>query len=94
MLARGSVETLLLGLYCLREPKAVEQLHSANIKALADAFAYLEHAEIVPPTSSGSAPPGSASRIHRSRSGHHSGDHQPAPRPRVPLPGILIKVTM
>jgi hypothetical protein len=39
MLARGSVETLLLGLYCLREPKAVEQLHCANIKALGDAFA-------------------------------------------------------
>jgi len=48
MLARASVETLLLGLYCLREPKAVTQLHAANIKALGDAFAYLESIDVVP----------------------------------------------
>jgi hypothetical protein len=49
MLARACVETLLLGLYCLREPKAVSQLHAANIKALGDAFAYFEYLDIVPP---------------------------------------------
>ena len=48
MLARACVETLFLGLYCLREPKAVGQLHSANIKAVGDAFAYFEDAGIVP----------------------------------------------
>jgi hypothetical protein len=30
MLARASVETLLLGLYCLREKKAVDQLNAAS----------------------------------------------------------------
>jgi hypothetical protein len=48
MLARACVETLLLGLYCLREPKAVAQLHAANIKAMGDAFAYFERLDIVP----------------------------------------------
>ena len=48
MLARACVETLFLGLYCLREPTAVGKLHSANIKAVGDAFAYFEAAGIVP----------------------------------------------
>jgi hypothetical protein len=48
MLARASTETLILGLYCLHEPKAVSQLHAANIKALGDAFAYFESLGIVP----------------------------------------------
>jgi hypothetical protein len=42
------VETLLLGVYCLREPKAVRQLHAANVKALGDAFVYFESIDIVP----------------------------------------------
>lgn len=48
MLARTCVETLLLGLYCLREPDAVTQMHAANIKALGDAFAYFEDLDVVP----------------------------------------------
>ena len=48
MLARACVETLLLGVYSLREPKAVTQLHAANIKALGDAFVYFESINIVP----------------------------------------------
>lgn len=48
MLARSCVETLLLGLYCLHEPRAVSQLHSSNVKALIDALAYVEHLDIVP----------------------------------------------
>lgn len=48
MLARASVETLLLGLYCLRVPEAVSQLHASNLKALGDGFAYLEETDIVP----------------------------------------------
>ena len=42
MLARASVETLFLGVYCLRVPEAVAKLHAGNIKALGDAMAYLE----------------------------------------------------
>jgi hypothetical protein len=48
MLARACVETLFLGLYCLREPEAVAQLHSANVRAVGDAFAYFEDLDIVP----------------------------------------------
>ncbi len=48
MLARASVETLFLGLYCLRVPSAVTQLHSGNLKALGDGFAYVEETSIVP----------------------------------------------
>jgi hypothetical protein len=48
MLARASVETLLLGLYCHRETNAVGALHAGNLKALGDALAYLEEAGIVP----------------------------------------------
>ena len=48
MLARASVEALFLGLYCLRVPEAVAQLHAGNLKALGDGFAYMEEAGIVP----------------------------------------------
>ncbi len=48
MLARASVETLFLGLYCRRVPEAVAQLHASNIKALSDGFGYFEDAGIVP----------------------------------------------
>ena len=48
MLARACVETMFLGLYCLREPAAVSQLQASNLKAAADAFAYFEDAGIVP----------------------------------------------
>jgi hypothetical protein len=48
MLARASVETLLLGLYCMRVPEAVAQLHAGNIKALGDGMAYLEEIDIAP----------------------------------------------
>jgi hypothetical protein len=48
MLARASVEALFLGLYCLRVPKAIAQLHAGNIKALGDGLAYLEEAGIAP----------------------------------------------
>jgi hypothetical protein len=47
-LQTDGIETLLLGLYCLREPKAIEQLNAASIRALGDAFAYFEDAGIVP----------------------------------------------
>jgi hypothetical protein len=48
MLARASVEGLLLGLYCLRVPEAIAMLHADNLKALGDGLAYLEEAEIAP----------------------------------------------
>ena len=48
MLARASVEMLFLGLYCLRVPEAVSQLHASNLKALGDGFAYIEETGIVP----------------------------------------------
>jgi hypothetical protein len=41
MLVRSSVETLFLGLYCLREPGAVSKLHIGNRKALGDALAFV-----------------------------------------------------
>lgn len=41
MLARASVETLILGLYCLHWEGVVEELTAANIKALRDALYYL-----------------------------------------------------
>ncbi|HEX6526568.1 MAG TPA: hypothetical protein VF070_42110 [Streptosporangiaceae bacterium] len=48
MMARSGVETLLLGLYCMRVPGAVARLHSGNVKALGDTLAYLEEAGIAP----------------------------------------------
>jgi hypothetical protein len=48
MLARACVETLLVGLYCLRDVTAIEQLDAGALKGMADALAYLEDAEIAP----------------------------------------------
>lgn len=48
MMARSGVETLLLGLYCMRTPSAVARLHAGNVKALGDTLAYLEEAGIAP----------------------------------------------
>ena len=48
MLARASVETLFVGLYCLRIPEAIAELHAGNIKALGDTLAYVEEAGVVP----------------------------------------------
>jgi hypothetical protein len=44
MMARSGIETLLLGLYCMRVPAAVARLHAGNVKALGDNLAYLEEA--------------------------------------------------
>jgi hypothetical protein len=46
--SRTGVETLLLGLYCMRVPDAVARLHAGNVKALGDTLAYLEEAGIAP----------------------------------------------
>lgn len=48
MMARSGIETLLLGLYCMRVRDAVARLHAGNVKALGDALAYLEEAGIAP----------------------------------------------
>jgi hypothetical protein len=48
MLARASVEALLLGMYCLRVPDAIVKLYSDNLKALGDGLAYIEEADLVP----------------------------------------------
>ncbi len=48
MLARASVETCILGLYCLHEDGAVAHLQAANIKALRDVMRYLSDAGHVP----------------------------------------------
>jgi len=48
MLARASVEALLLGLYCLRVPDAITKLHADNLKSLIDGLAYLEETDIAP----------------------------------------------
>jgi hypothetical protein len=48
MMARSGVETLLLGLYCMRVPDAVARLHAGNVKALGDTLAYLEEVGIAP----------------------------------------------
>lgn len=48
MMARSGVETLLLGLYCMRVPNAVARLHAGNVKALGDTLAYLEEVGIAP----------------------------------------------
>lgn len=34
MLARASIEALIVGLYCLHEPNAVSQLQGENIRIL------------------------------------------------------------
>lgn len=48
VMARSGVETLLLGLYCMRVPGAVARLHAGNVKALGDTLTYLEEAGIAP----------------------------------------------
>jgi len=48
MLARASLETLFLGLYCNRAPAAIEHLHAGNLKALNAGLAYLGEIGIVP----------------------------------------------
>lgn len=48
MLARASVEGLLLGLYCLRVPGAIAKLHADNLKALGEGLAYIEETDLVP----------------------------------------------
>jgi len=42
MLARASVETLLTGLWCLRDPDAIERLDATALKGLADALSVFE----------------------------------------------------
>ena len=48
MLARASVEALLLGLYCLRVPEAIAKLQADNLKSLVDGFTYLGELDFVP----------------------------------------------
>ena len=48
MLARASVEGLILGIYCLRVPDAITKLHADNLKALGDGLAYIEETDLVP----------------------------------------------
>ena len=48
MLARASIETLLVGLWCLRNDQAVRELDAASIKALRDMLTYLTREEIFP----------------------------------------------
>ncbi len=48
MLARSSVETCILGLYCLHEDGAVAHLQAANIKAMRDVVHYLNDTGLVP----------------------------------------------
>jgi hypothetical protein len=48
MLARGSIETLFLGMYCLRVPGAIEKLHAGNIKALNSGLSCLAETGIAP----------------------------------------------
>ena len=48
VMARYGVETLLLGLYCMRVPGAVARLHAGNVKVLGDTLAYLEKIVIAP----------------------------------------------
>ncbi|MBV9450767.1 MAG: hypothetical protein JO345_33240 [Streptosporangiaceae bacterium] len=48
MLARASVEGLLLGIYCLRVPDAIAKLHADNLKALGDGLSYIEETDLAP----------------------------------------------
>jgi len=48
MLARASVETLILGLYCMRVPEAVAELHACNIKALIDSLIFVADTGLAP----------------------------------------------
>jgi len=48
MLARASIETLIVGLYCLHRTDAVAQLQAANVKALQDMLEYLSDENVLP----------------------------------------------
>jgi len=48
MLARASVEMVFLGMYCLRVPEAVSQLHASKSQGPRRGFAYIEETSIVP----------------------------------------------
>ena len=48
LLARSSVETCILGFYCLHEPGAPAQLEAANLKALRDMLRSLEDMDLIP----------------------------------------------
>ena len=48
MLARASIETLITGLYCLHEPKAVAQLQGENMRMLPLLLEYLSDAGVIP----------------------------------------------
>ena len=48
MLARASIETLITGLYCVHEPKAVAQLQGESIRTLPLLLEYLSDAGVIP----------------------------------------------
>jgi hypothetical protein len=48
MLARASIETLIVGLYCLHRPGAVAQLQAANVKALEGMLQYVSDMGLIP----------------------------------------------
>lgn len=48
MLARASIETLIVGLYCLHWPGAVAQLQTANLKAFEGMLEYVSDMGVVP----------------------------------------------
>jgi len=48
VLARASIETLIVGLWCLHNDRAVRELDAASIKALRDMLTFLSREEIVP----------------------------------------------
>ena len=48
MLARASVETCILGLWCLHDDRAVATLQAANVKALSNMAAWLTDEGLVP----------------------------------------------
>jgi Family of unknown function (DUF5677) len=48
VLARASIETLIVGLWCLHNEQAVSELDAASIKALRDMLTFLSREEIFP----------------------------------------------
>jgi hypothetical protein len=48
MLARASIDTLITGLYCVHEPKAVAQLQGESIRTLPLLLEYLSDAGVIP----------------------------------------------
>jgi len=48
VLARASIETLIVGLWCLHNDRAVRELDAASIKALRDMLTFLSREEIFP----------------------------------------------